>query len=471
MEQYKGQFLDFLFSMPEAIKLGGPFRLKSGRLSPYFVNIRALNDGESLDVLGNYYAKALLQSTEGDCMHLVGIPEAATPLMSSLAIHLSRAGRRTRWTFYRKDAKTYGEATAAEKNRLQREYLIGAQINAGEELVLVDDVFTSGTTKNDAATFLSHVAENPGISHVAIAFDRQEITEEADNAIADFKNRWGANTISIVNVADLIKYLRDSGKADPALESAFKRYLQAWGTEDVRKELDLKHQDLISGRTVVPACDVGLERFEEIVKATHDIVKIGGYKIPATSGRKGWEKWVETARRYTKKPLIYDHQKAGTDIPDTGRQFMKDLKEAGFDAVILFPQAGPYTQVAWTGEAVQQELAVLVGGEMTHPKYRRSEGGYIADEALQEMYLRAAKQGVRHFVVPGNKIDRIALYRELITHQGVDPIFFAPGFVAQGGEISKASEVAGDKWHAIVGRGIYEATDIRKAAEEHTSQL
>lgn len=470
MEQYKGQFIDFLFSMPEAIKLGGPFRLKSGRLSPYFVNVRALSDGGNLDRIGGYYAEALLQNTQGD-LHLVGIPEAATPLMAATAIHLSRAERAVKWTFYRKGPKTYGEVTEAEKDKLQKEYLVGAPISKGEDITLIDDVFTAGDAKNEASDFLHHVAEDPSISRLVIAFDRQEINEYGDNAIGEFERLRGTRTLSVVDVGDLIEYLHETGKASGQLEDAFKEYLGAWGTKEIRHELGLSHPDLIDGRTVIPACDVDLQKFEEIVRATADMEKIGGYKIPATSGRKGWEKWAETARKYTGKPLIYDHQKAGTDIPDTGRQFMKDLMEAGFDAVILFPQSGPLTQVAWTGEAIQQGLMPIVGGDMTHKGYRRSDRGYIADEAPEEIYRRAAGQGARHFVGPGNQPDKIKLYRDVLLAEGVDPIFFAPGFVAQGGKISDATKVAGDKWHAIVGRGIYEAADIREAAEEHTSKL
>ena len=108
---------------------------------------------------------------------------------------------------------------------------------------------------------------------------------------------------------------------------------------------------------------------------------------------------------------------------------------------------------------------------MTHPKYVRSEGGYIADEAIMEMYLNAANLGVSDFVVPGNKPDDIRRIRETLEQRGVSPTFYAPGFVAQGGSISDAAKVAGDSWHAIVGRGIYKAEDIRKSALEHTSQL
>ena len=227
----------------------------------------------------------------------------------------------------------------------------------------------------------------------------------------------------------------------------------------------------IEGRTVIPACDVELPKFLELVEATKDLPKIGGYKIPATSGYDGWKRWADEAKQRTTKPLIYDHQKGGTDIPDTGSFFMKQLRRAGVDAVILFPLAGPKTQAAWTEAAMEKGLYVLVGGEMTHPQFKRSDGGYIADEALEEIYANAARQGVRHFVVPGNKLDRISVYKRLLEDLGADPIFFSPGLVKQGGDISEAAKIAGNNWHGIVGTAIYTASDIRKAAEELTSKL
>jgi orotidine-5'-phosphate decarboxylase len=233
-------------------------------------------------------------------------------------------------------------------------------------------------------------------------------------------------------------------------------------------------------KSVIPACDVTLEMFETIVKETADIDAIGAYKIPAKSGRKGWETWVQTARKYTDKPLIYDHQKAGTDIPSTGKDFMKDLAEAGLDAVILFPQSGPVTQKAWIEAAREVGLDVLGGGIMTHDKYLRSEGGYIADEAILEMYLNSVKEGVTSFIVPGNRPEWISKIKEAIEDAGLTPTFYAPGFVAQGGNISETTKVAGDYWHAIVGRGLYlnkaegrykTAEEVREAALELTSQL
>ena len=226
-------------------------------------------------------------------------------------------------------------------------------------------------------------------------------------------------------------------------------------------------------RSIIPACDVtSLEDLKKLVEQTHDVKGIGGYKIGLVLGLTfGLPKVVKTIREFTDLPIIYDHQKAGTDIPHLGEKFAKLCKDAGVDAVILFPQAGPETEEAWIKACKEVGLEVLIGGEMTHPKYKKSEGGFISDETLDQIYLNAAKLGVTNFVVPGNRIERIKHYRSILEPIVKELTFFAPGFVVQGGQITEAAKAAGNFWHAIVGRGIYKAEDMRKAAEELTSKL
>lgn len=222
-------------------------------------------------------------------------------------------------------------------------------------------------------------------------------------------------------------------------------------------------------KSIIPACDVDdIKKFEEIVKATHDLEKLGAYKIGFSLGLKyGLADVVDIARKHTNKPLIYDHQKAGTDIPDTGIIFAKVIKNAGIDAVILFPLSGPQTLTAWVNACLEQGLKVIVGGLMTHKGFLASEGGYINDDKIINIYIDAYKQGIKDFVVPGNKIDFIKKIKSLFS----DSILYSPGFVAQGGVLSDAAKVSGERWHAIIGRGIYEAKDIRKAALEFCKQI
>lgn len=247
-------------------------------------------------------------------------------------------------------------------------------------------------------------------------------------------------------------------------------------------------------KSVIPACDVPIDVYEEIVKGTADVEKVGAYKIgPALCGRPGYDKIVELTRKYTDKPLIFDAQKWGTDIPDTAGSILTPLKESGIDAVILFPQAGPCTEYAWIKTAQDLGLGVIVGGEMTHPRYLQGDcsngkkknydeifktlgikraTGFIRENAPIDMYNIAARMGVTDFVVPGNKPDMITCYRHLLNGAGIDePTFYSPGLVAQGGDVSEGAQAAGKSFHAIVGRGIYKAEDKRAAAIELTSKL
>lgn len=218
-------------------------------------------------------------------------------------------------------------------------------------------------------------------------------------------------------------------------------------------------------RSLIPACDVSFADYEALIKATADLDAVQAYKIGFMLALEvGLPKIVEVTRRYTDKVLIYDHQKAGTDIPATGKLFAKTVKQAGIDVVILFPQAGVHTQQAWIDAAREQDLGVIVGGWMTHQGYRRSDGGYLDDEGILDIYRNAARAGITDYVGPGNQPKVVGQLRDLIEAEGQSPIFYMPGFVAQGGGFAAMQDALGDRWHPIIGRGIYQAPAPRDAA-------
>jgi orotidine-5'-phosphate decarboxylase len=226
-------------------------------------------------------------------------------------------------------------------------------------------------------------------------------------------------------------------------------------------------------KSIVPSCDFdNLKEFEILVKETKDVFGIGAYKIGFELALSyGLDKVVKACRKHTDKPIIYDHQKAGTDIPFTGEKFAKVCAKAKVDSVILFPQAGPETEKEWIKSAFNQGLKVIVGGEMTHKAYLSSEGGFLKDTAPEEIYKLAIENRVLEFVVPGNKPDKILHYKKFLESFGIKPILYSPGLVAQGGSITDSGKAAGNNWHAIVGRGLYEAQDIKKAAMEMCAKL
>lgn len=226
-----------------------------------------------------------------------------------------------------------------------------------------------------------------------------------------------------------------------------------------------------SDRSVIPACDVEtIEELEELVEKTAHVEGIGAYKIGFGLGLKyGLPEVCETIRDRSDLPIIYDHQKSATDIPATGELFARVCHDSGVDAIILFPQAGPATEVAWVDACMKKGLGVIVGGEMTHPQYKMSEGGFLDDSGITRIYEIARENDVKDFVVPGNKPDRIEFYADLL--KDIRPVFYSPGLVAQGGKITDSAQAAGKRWHAIVGRGIYQTPDMELAAKELTEAL
>ena len=108
-------------------------------------------------------------------------------------------------------------------------------------------------------------------------------------------------------------------------------------------------------KSIIPACDVqDLMKLRELVEATCDVKGIGGYKIGFQIVLPhGIRKIQSVIREYTDLPIIYDHQKAGTDIPAMADNFMDVCSEV--DAVIFFPQAGPVTEEAWISPAARME--------------------------------------------------------------------------------------------------------------------
>lgn len=229
-------------------------------------------------------------------------------------------------------------------------------------------------------------------------------------------------------------------------------------------------------KSIIPACDVEtLEEYRKLVNETKDIPGISSYKLGFELAlRFGLPKLVEITRVdcACDKPLIYDHQKAATDIPDTGVKFARTLKSSGIDIAILFPQAGPVTQEAWIAACREEGLGVMVGGLMTHKGYAKSDGGYLSDEGIEQIYINAAKAGISDFIVPGTKPAEIQRIRELIEQQGLThPNFYSPGYAAQGGSIAPALSAAAGRLHPIIGRGLYGANNIREAALKFCEEL
>ena len=221
---------------------------------------------------------------------------------------------------------------------------------------------------------------------------------------------------------------------------------------------------------IVPALDIdSLEDLDRVVRATSGVEGVAGYKLGLTTVlRLGLAGAMRRLRNLTTLPILYDHQKAGPDMPDMAKKFTAMCREAGVDGVILFPVAGPTAVDAFVGEAVRAGLFPVVGGEIPVPDYGVSGGGYMLDDALDRILARAVDNKARHFVLPAHDPKKIARWSQWIAKAVEDPVLFLTGFGPLGGTIEQAFTAARpcSKRFAIVGRLITGAAKPDEAARK-----
>lgn len=176
-----------------AVLAFGDFTLKSGRHSPYFFNLGAIDDGPGFAALGSAYAAAMVEvEMVPDVIFgpaYKGIPLAVAAALALYRDHDIEVGV----AFNRKEAKTHGEGG----------HLVGAPL-AGNVLIL-DDVMTAGTAVSEAAALVR--ATGATLSGVLIALDRQERMDDGASAVRRVSEDLGTQVFSIVTLQDVISYL------------------------------------------------------------------------------------------------------------------------------------------------------------------------------------------------------------------------------------------------------------------------
>ena len=186
---------DFIeFALAHEVLKFGEFTLKSGRKSPYFFNLGAVDTSSGLAALGRFYADAIIGSgIEADV--LMGPAYKGISIAAASAVQLAEQhGLDMPWCFNRKEAKDHGEGGL----------IVGAPL-AGRVL-LVDDVITAGTAIGEAADIIASAgAELVGI---IVAIDRQEVGPGGVSAVAHVGQETGAEVRAIVTLADVVAYLR-----------------------------------------------------------------------------------------------------------------------------------------------------------------------------------------------------------------------------------------------------------------------
>lgn len=213
---------DFIeFALQTNVLRFGEFKTKAGRLSPYFFNAGLFNTGATLDALGAFYAKTLLQARQSGRIQfdmLFGPAYKGIPLVATVAMNLARLGCDVPWAFNRKEAKDHGEGGV----------IVGAPLSG--QVVIIDDVISAGTSVRESVAIIR--AANAQPSAVMIAVDRMEKGGNATeltptSAVQDVQTSLGLPVVSIITLNDLLAFM-DSDSPRAAAVQSYRSAVQAY---------------------------------------------------------------------------------------------------------------------------------------------------------------------------------------------------------------------------------------------------
>jgi orotate phosphoribosyltransferase len=194
MPAYKSEFIEL------ALELGvlkfGQFKLKSGRISPYFFNSGLFSTGYAAAKLGRYYAAAAADSGIQFDM-LFGPAYKGIPLVALTAAALAEhIGDDYPYCFNRKESKDHGEGGL----------IVGAPLQG--RVLIVDDVITAGTAIRESLEIIRRAGGTP--AGVLIALDRQEKGEGKLSAVQEVEESLEIRVASLINLDDLVDHLSTS---------------------------------------------------------------------------------------------------------------------------------------------------------------------------------------------------------------------------------------------------------------------
>jgi len=190
MNDYKREFLLHLVGTG-AIRFGS-FRLKSGRLSPYFINIAdAMRTGKDALKVADAYVKKI-EDAKIKFDFIFGIAYKGIPIAALIAMRYAQKAIDVRWGYNRKTEKDYGEGG-----------IIVGDIQKGDRVLIVDDVISTGFTKLESWLKLDYSFESIKPAGVLVGIDREEMD-------SDYRKRfeeYGLCIYSILSASDIFDYI------------------------------------------------------------------------------------------------------------------------------------------------------------------------------------------------------------------------------------------------------------------------
>ncbi len=196
-----------------AVKFG-KFTLKSGLLSPIYIDLRLL--ASYPDALKMVSSKLVEIGKGLEFDRIAGIPYAAMPIATAVSLESG-------WSmiYPRKDIKAHGTKNSIE-----------GVFKDGETVLVIDDLITRGTSKFEAVKPLEEAGLK--VKDIVVLIDREQGGPE------ELKEK-GYELHAVLKVSELLQYLVETGKISQKQFDSIKDYLsnsEEWSKKMADKEVN-----------------------------------------------------------------------------------------------------------------------------------------------------------------------------------------------------------------------------------------
>ena len=203
---YRERFVRFMAD--NGVLHFGMFKLKSGRISPYYINTGNYRSASQLAKLGMFYAECIREHNIETNL-LIGNTHRETPIVVGTSLTLfDRYGMDVNYSI--------GES-------------VGKPAEAGDKVTLIKDTLTSGSTLAASLESFRQNAETY-VSDVIVSVDRMEKSADSPfTARHELEKAYNINLHAIVDLDDIIHALENGIIGGSEYLDAIKRYKEQFG--------------------------------------------------------------------------------------------------------------------------------------------------------------------------------------------------------------------------------------------------